>query len=239
MKKLILPFFTLLSISLSAQNKSSNRIDDKQEERLEHPNTIKLTPLKFVGLYHSSLEFSYQRYASNNRAIQFTYGKLLDQLDQNSNDDISFKGHSLALEHKWFVDQDNKPFYISLELGGLFRQGNQVGKFNNTTVRDSSGNIESFSYDDTIHVQYRQLYFAPKIGWEKRFNNGFTIDTYIGIGIAHKYSKHTNRINPQDETNDFYSTLAREGDDLRQIIIEEKNRLDPKFLFNIRVGYSF
>ena len=116
-----------------------------------------------------------------------------------------------------------------------------MGNFENTTVRDSLGNIKNFSYEDTINVRYQQLYLSYKLGWEKKYDNGFVIDTYVGLGLAYVSSIHRDRINSNDKYNDPTSGafLIFDNDYIRYSIVEDKMKFRPKFLFNIRVGYSF
>ena len=200
-----------LTFNIYAQEKDNS-------DKLEKPNSILFAPFNLLDPINPSLQFGYERLLSPKWAIQAEGGYIINKGLLNimfnpdeSADEYSNKGFKLRLELKHIIL--NKRYFNLYSSFELFYLKNKSDVINQFIVSDTSYSY-SFELPEGYQTDPRDIvyddYFTndkTKYGANikfgiKAFIHSFFVEVYVGVGIANRRNKHSNRENIVDESLD-------------------------------------
>jgi hypothetical protein len=192
--------------------------ENVDEKNIEKPNSIIFAPFNLLDPINPSLQLGYERLLSPKWAIQAEVGYIINKGLLNimfnpdeSPDEYSNKGFKLRLELKHIIlNKKHFNLYYSFELFYLKNQSDVINQF---LVSDTSYSY-SFELPEGYQTDPRDIvyddYFTndkTKYGTNIKFGikvfiKSFFVEPYVGIGIANRINKHSNRENIVDESLD-------------------------------------
>ena len=211
-KQIALYILTLISIfTLPAQEKLYN-ITDK-------PNFVFFAPLNMFESFNPAVQLGYERVLNDRISAQVEGGIILNKSipdgiffsdDYNSNSGFKIRG-----EVKYFLNiKKSSSRYLSCEL---FYTKNKSHADDYFIASDTTYNYPVPLSDDRIGKSYEDRFIndKQKIGLNIKTGYKFTfgslfIEPQLGIGIAYRMSKHSERIKPDDKiyTSDAYYSIS-------------------------------
>jgi len=189
-----------------------------------HPNIIKFTPLKIIGLHNAAIELAFERRTHSRLSTQLMVSYLLPY---NYQGNLEVKGFRMALEEKFYIRKlANYGPYVGLELDYL----NSVTK-KTFSLNSPDSSYYASSYSDDVNVHKQNIGLNLKYGYQFMAKR-LAIDIYAGLGIRFKNIKHFDRINFNDKImgprHPTFENLDRVG-----------NAITFSLPLNVRLGWAF
>lgn len=241
--KIILISLTVLSFTFKTYGQDDN------QNILEKPNSIIFAPFNLLDPINPSFQLGYERMLNTKWALQIEGGYIINKglinillNPQEKEDEYSNKGYKLRLEIKrTLVGKKRIKVYTSCELFYLKNVSEVINQFivsdiyydysfdiSNELIDGYENNGREIEYDDYFTNDKTKYGANVKCGL-KVFTGPVFFETYLGLGIAYRQNKHSNRENINDKPS-FDNFL-------------EDNIQGEKWIFNlpanIKVGYRF
>lgn len=189
--------------------------EEKKKNYIHKANSIFFAPFNILDPFNPSYQVGYERMIHNKWALQFEYGyifkkTLLDKIinPDDKENEYNHKGYKLRMELKYFIKKKTKyGLYTSFEL---FYMRNTSG-VNGTFIVSDTAFDYSFEMPEGYETDPREIEYVDYFTNEKTkyggnvkfgvkfFPGSFMLESYIGLGIANRYNKHSNRENINDK----------------------------------------
>lgn len=208
-------FILAFLLILGSYGKMNAQEEVKKGNYIHKANSIFFAPFNILDFFNPSFQVGYERMIHSKWALQFEYGyifkkTIFDRIvnPKDKEDEYNNKGYKLRTEVKYFIKKEtNFGLYTSLEL---FYMRNTSGVNGTFVVSDTSINY-SFKPEEGFgsninDIQHTEYYTNDKTKYGinakfgvKVFPGSFLIESYLGLGIAHRKNKHSDRENINDK----------------------------------------
>jgi len=181
-------------------------------------NTIKVSLLSALDPVNPSVDFTYERFISAKRSLQFGAGPLLPTAYRKN------KGIKIRTEYRFYSKEPNG-LYFAPELFYMYNNYAATGEFGKQN--DTSG----YNYTDHFRIDKQVVALTGKIGFQIQ-GKSVCVDIFTGIGVRFRFVKQYERKNPEDE---FIAPI-----DLNVgYMADTVNSVTLNLSLNMRVGFGF
>ncbi len=194
-------------------------------------NSLKLTPLKAIGLFNPRLELSYERLLSKNISLQISGGYLMPvPFRRNYDYFISDRtGFTATVEGRYYLNQTFAGTYVAMNFDYL--------NSNHPEIRSFLDTDRSFLFQDSITV-IKQTYTTNFLVGYQKVVGSFVFNFYAGLGLRFRDVKY------KDLTLDNAVEIYRRNDFFPIEDFYENSNLrgftnSISIPLNMKVGYLF